>query len=103
MAQDSNEITASLRFAINLGNPVLAQQQKDGELTGITIALARKITAAMNRTPYFSTYDAAGNVVKLATFDAWDIAFLAIPLQPGHEAISHIGDAGNQPDFGSGR
>lgn len=81
MAQDSNEMTASLRFAINLGNPVLAQQQQDGELTGITIALARKIAAAMNRTPQFSTYDAAGNVVKLAASDVWDIAFLAIDPQ----------------------
>jgi len=78
MLMDSDRNTAHLRFAINLGNPVLAQKREDGELTGITIILAKNIAEAMNREPSFTTYDSAGDVVKAARSGSWDIAFLAI-------------------------
>lgn len=35
--------SSALRFAINLGNALLAEQSTDGELRGLTVELARKI------------------------------------------------------------
>lgn len=72
----------ALRFAINLGNAVLAKTLPDGSPGGITVEIAHKIAAALERTPQFVTYPAAGKVVDDAQNDAWDVAFLAIdPLR----------------------
>lgn len=35
--------SSALRFAINLGNALLAKQLTDGSLQGLTVELARKI------------------------------------------------------------
>ena len=67
-----------LRFAINLGNAVLAKTLADGQPGGITPEIAGRIAAALGATPQFVTYPAAGKVVDDAQNDIWDIAFLAI-------------------------
>lgn len=74
-----------LRFAINLGNAVLAKTLPDGRPGGITVDLARLIAARQGKTATFVTYPAAGLVVADATEECWDIAFLAI--DPQREAI----------------
>ncbi len=71
----------ALRFAINLGNAVLAKTLPDGSPGGITVEIAHKIAAALARTPQFVTYPAAGKVVDDAQNNAWDVAFLAIDPQ----------------------
>lgn len=77
--------TSALRFAINLGNAVLATQDAEGQPDGITVALAKKIAASMGRVPEFVTYPSAGKVVEDAGSGIWDIAFLAI--DPKREAL----------------
>lgn len=69
---------SELRFAINLGNAVLAKTLPEGEPGGITVEIAHMIAAALGRTAAFVTYPAAGKVVDDAQNDRWDIAFLAV-------------------------
>ncbi|AZI87665.1 amino acid ABC transporter substrate-binding protein [Kosakonia sp. CCTCC M2018092] len=67
-----------LRFAINLGNAVLARQTVAGDPAGITVELARRIAADMGKEAQFITYPTAGKVVEDAENGVWDIAFLAV-------------------------
>lgn len=74
--------TGRVRAAINLGNPVLAQRQPDGRLTGLSVALAEAFAAALGRTLELIAYDGAGKVVAAAGGGVWDVGFLAIdPLR----------------------
>lgn len=74
--------TGVLRAAINLGNPVLAQQQADGSLTGITVTLARAFAATLGLPLELKPFDGAGKVVASAAQGLWDVGFLAIdPLR----------------------
>lgn len=70
--------TGRLRAAINLGNPVLAQRSPDGQLGGVSVALARELARQANCELEIVTYDAAGKVVEACRSGAWDVAFLAI-------------------------
>lgn len=67
-----------LRFAINLGNAVLARSLPGGQPGGITVEIAQKLAAALGRAARHVTYPAAGKVVADAQSDSWDIAFLAV-------------------------
>ena len=77
-----------LRFAINLGNAVLAKELQDGSPGGITVELARKIATEWGRTAQFKTYSTAGKVVDDAQKGLWDIAFLAV--DPQREEVLHF-------------
>ncbi len=75
--------TGSLRAAINLGNPVLAQKESGtGELRGVSVDLARELGRRLGVPVQFVTYDAAGKVFDALSSTtgagAWDVAFLAI-------------------------
>ncbi|WP_039057219.1 transporter substrate-binding domain-containing protein [Enterobacter sp. Bisph1] len=80
--------TDPLRFAINLGNAVLAKSLPDGSCGGITVELAKKIAATLNKTPAFTPYPTAGKVVDDAQKGLWDIAFLAV--DPLREEVLHF-------------
>lgn len=80
--------TEPLRFAINLGNAVLAKTLPDGSCGGITVELAKKIAVALGKTPAFTPYPTAGKVVDDAQKGLWDIAFLAV--DPQREAVLHF-------------
>ena len=67
----------TLRAAINLGNPVLAQRHDDGELDGVSVALARALAEHLDLPLELIVFDAAGKVVAALEEDAWDLAFLA--------------------------
>ena len=68
-----------IRFAINLGNTTLAQQDEaSGELTGVSVALARDLAERLSAEPAFVVYSGAGKVVDDAGAGRWDVAFLAI-------------------------
>jgi len=69
---------SEIRFAINLGNAVLAKTLPDGAPGGITVEIAQKIATALGSVARFVTYPAAGKVVDDAQSDRWDIAFLAV-------------------------
>ncbi|HAU8264426.1 TPA: transporter substrate-binding domain-containing protein [Kluyvera intermedia] len=74
----SDETLPTLRFAINLGNAVLASLTPEGQPAGITVELAKDIARYLHCRPLFITYPAAGKVVEDAGQGIWDIAFLAI-------------------------
>lgn len=67
-----------LRFAINLGNPVLATLLADGSPGGITAELAKMLAVECQCEARFIAWPTAGRVVDAALEDRWDIAFLAI-------------------------
>lgn len=67
----------SLRAAINLGNRALAQDV-DGELRGVTPALARRLAEEIGKPVKFTIYDGAGKTFNDADKGLWDIGFLAI-------------------------
>jgi polar amino acid transport system substrate-binding protein len=69
--------SGELRVAINLGNPVLAQRHDDGELGGVSVALARELADWLALPLRLVPFDAAGQVVAALEEGAWDLAFLA--------------------------
>lgn len=66
-----------LNFAINLGNPILAQQI-GGQPVGVSVALAKEIAAELDVELKFNIFDSAGKVFAALNQDIWSIAFLAI-------------------------
>ena len=66
-----------LRFAINLGNPVLAHSDAAGQPGGLTVALAERIADALGYQAQYRTWPTAGDVVSAGARGEWDIAFLA--------------------------
>ena len=66
-----------LRAAINLGNPVLAQQAPDGALTGVTVDLATLLAHELGVTLELLAYKSGGAVVRGLGEDEWDVAFVA--------------------------
>lgn len=67
----------TLRAAINLGNPVLAQGTPAAP-TGVTVDLARELARRTGLPLALVPFDAAGKVFDALKQNAWDIAFLAI-------------------------
>ncbi|WP_366653669.1 transporter substrate-binding domain-containing protein [Fodinicurvata sp. EGI_FJ10296] len=67
----------TLRAAINLGNRALAREE-NGELGGVTPALAKRLAAEIGKPVEFVVYDGAGKTFKDAGKDRWDVGFLAI-------------------------
>ena len=67
-----------LRVAINLGNIVLAQRNTKGELTGISVILARALAQRLKLPIELITFEAAGAVFDGLDKGLLDLAFLAI-------------------------
>lgn len=67
----------SLRAAINLGNPVLAQRHTDGRLAGVTVALARALAAQLGVPVALHAFPTAADALAALAGGACDIGFLA--------------------------
>ncbi|HBW8252487.1 TPA: ABC transporter substrate-binding protein [Klebsiella pneumoniae] len=80
----SHNKPSRLRFAINLGNAVLAHLGETGKPAGITVELSHRLATRWGVSAEFVPYPAAGKVVADAGGEHWDIAFLAI--DPAREA-----------------
>ena len=80
-----------LRFAINLGNPVLACTDAAGRPGGITVALAGRIAAELGYQAQYRTWPTAADVVSAGARGEWDIAFLA--RDPQREATLRFTDS----------
>jgi polar amino acid transport system substrate-binding protein len=75
-----------LRAAINLGNTVLAQRSgENGELSGVSVDLARDLAMRLEVDVQFVTFDAAGKVFEALARNEWDVAFLAIDPSRGEQ------------------
>lgn len=66
-----------INFAINFGNPILAQNV-EGTPAGISVALAKALAAELGVDFKLNTFDAAGKVFASLPEGLWEIAFLAI-------------------------
>lgn len=73
----------ALRAAINLGNRALAWEE-DGELRGITPAIARRLAEEIEKPVDFVIFESAGKTFGGALEGLWDVAFLAIDLERAH-------------------
>ena len=69
--------TGKLRAAINLGNPVLALRTADGQLGGVSFALATELAKRLGVPLEPVVYDAAGKVFAGLDAGVWDVAFMA--------------------------
>ncbi len=84
----SHNKPSRLRFAINLGNAVLAHLGETGKPAGITVELSHRLATRWGVSAEFVPYPAAGKVVADAGGEHWDIAFLAIdPGAGSHPAL----------------
>ncbi len=66
-----------LRVAINTGNAALVQV-RDGAMTGVSPALARRLAETLGVEFHPVIYPGAGKVVADADAGTWDVAFLAV-------------------------
>lgn len=86
-----------LRAAINLANKVLVQRSSDGEVKGISPALAREFGKRLGLDVDFVFYHHAQDVFLSASSQAWDICFLAAdPARADEVAFSepYVGSGG---------
>lgn len=74
--------TGTLRASINLGNPILAHRNGQGEPDGVSVDLARALAQRMGLPLEFVVFDAAGKSVEAVTQEQADIGFFAVdPLR----------------------
>ncbi|MGH6860114.1 MAG: transporter substrate-binding domain-containing protein [Phyllobacterium sp.] len=75
-----------LKAAINLGNPILVQQDlRTGELGGVAIGLARALAARLAVKLELVPFETPGLVTDSAGSGAWNVALLAV--QPAREKV----------------
>lgn len=67
-----------LRVAINAGNGVLTQRNAQGDLTGVSVILARALAERLKLPITLIPFQAAGEIFSVMDKDIWDLAFLAI-------------------------
>ncbi|TWP33923.1 transporter substrate-binding domain-containing protein [Leekyejoonella antrihumi] len=80
--------TGSLRAAINLGNPVLAQGTP-ADPTGVTVDIAREVARRLDVPVEFVCFDAARKSFEAITAGRADIGFLAIePVRAAEVAFT---------------
>ncbi len=70
--------TATLRAAINLGNPILAGRDAAGEPSGVSVDLAREAARRVGLPLQLVPFDSAGAVVEAIKARKVDMAFVAI-------------------------
>ena len=70
--------TGTLRAVINLGNPILARKDAQGEPVGVSVDLARALAAQLKLPLKLIPVDAAGKSVELVTQEKADVGFFAI-------------------------
>jgi polar amino acid transport system substrate-binding protein len=79
--------TGTLRAAINLGNPILANKDAAGQPFGVSVDLARELGKRLGVPVALVPFSAAGKVVEAVKSAQVDIAFVAIdPVRGGDMA-----------------
>jgi polar amino acid transport system substrate-binding protein len=79
--------SGTLRAAINLGNPILANKDANGQPFGVSVDLARELGKRLGVPVELVPFSAAGKVVEAAKAGQVDIAFVAIdPVRGGDMA-----------------
>ena len=72
----------SLRAVINVGNPILAQKDAAGRVTGVSVDLAQALAQRLKVPLVLKTVTSARQAVEAVTGDEADVGFFAIdPLR----------------------
>jgi len=69
--------TGTLRAAINYGNAVLASRNAAGELSGVSVDIARELARRLALPLTLVPFSEAGEVSAAASGNVWDVGFLA--------------------------
>ncbi|WP_250473658.1 ABC transporter substrate-binding protein [Caballeronia sp. GAFFF1] len=75
--------TGVLRASLNLGNPILAHRDAEGEPGGVSVDLARELASRLGVDVAFAAFDTAAKSVETVTNEAADIGFFAIDPSRG--------------------
>jgi len=70
--------TGTLRASINLGNPILANKDANGQPIGVSIDLATELAKRLNVPMSLVVFDAAGKSVDAVTQEKADFGFLPL-------------------------
>lgn len=84
--------SGTLRAAINLGNPILANKDASGQPYGVSVDLARELGKRLGLPVELVIFSAAGKVVEAVKAAQVDVAFVAIDPVRG-------GDMGQTPAY----
>ncbi len=80
--------SGTLRAAINLGNPILANRGAANQAPhGVSVDLATELARRLGVSLELVIFEAAGKVVEGAKANAWDIAFVAIDPLRGQDML----------------
>lgn len=78
--------TGRLRAAINLGNPILANRNAStGEVSGVSVDMARRLAAELDVELDLVVYDAAGKSVEGVIAAEADVGFFAVDPKRGED------------------
>lgn len=80
-AQQALAPGGTLRAAINLGNPILASRNAQGQPQGVSVDLAQELARQTGLPLQLITYPSAGQTVKAMQAGEVDLAFVAIDPQ----------------------
>ncbi len=81
--------TGKLRASINLGNPILAGRRADGQVSGVSVDLARGLAEQLGLALELVVFDAAAKSVDAVKTGQADIGFFAVdPLRSDGVAFS---------------
>jgi polar amino acid transport system substrate-binding protein len=75
--------TGRLRASINTGNPILAARSPDGEVSGVSVDLARGFAQRLGVPLDLVVFDTAGKSVDAVSNEQADIGFFAIDPKRG--------------------
>jgi len=82
--------TGKLRASINLGNPILAYRDADGQARGVSVDLAAELARRLDVELEPVVVDAAGKSVEVVVAEQADVGFFAIdPLRGEHIAFTN--------------
>ena len=70
--------SGTLRASINLGNPILANKNADGQPVGVSVDLATELAKRLGLPLELVVFDAAGKSVEALSQDKADIGFFAV-------------------------
>ena len=74
--------TGTLRASINVGNPILANLSADGDLSGVSVDLARGFAEMLDVPVELLVFESAGKSVQAVTQEQADFGFFAVdPLR----------------------
>lgn len=81
--------TGKLRASINLGNPILAYRDADGQARGVSVDLAAELARRLDVELEPVVVNAAGKSVEVVVAEQADVGFFAIdPLRGEHIAFT---------------